>query len=412
MAFTDERKEQNLNFDTIVERTNTDSLKFDFAVRRGKPADVLPFWVADMDFKTSSFVIEALEERARHGIFGYTDPREDYDAAVAGWLKKQHDLTIQPEWILNTPGVVFALAAAVKAYTEEGDYVLLQQPVYYPMTEVIVDNGRKVVSNDLVQKDGRYEIDFVDFEKKIEEYRVKLFLLCSSHNPVGRVWTKEELKRLADICLAHEVIIVSDEIHADFVYPGHKHISLLNVDERLQDSSIVCTSSSKTFNLAAVQIADILVPNRELRHKLRKQIGAAGYSQVNAFGLVATKAAYLYGDEWYRAVTQYIYENLQFLKEFVKQHIPQVKVIEPEGTYLVWMDFRDLGLSTTELQELIVNKAKLWLDDGYIFGKQGKGFQRINLATSRSFLKEALERIERAIQTIKEKPRKGEYDHE
>ena len=400
MALTDERRERNLDFDIIVDRRNTDSLKFDFAVRRGKPADVLPFWVADMDFKTSSFVIDAMEERARHGIFGYTDPREDYDAAVARWLKKQHDLTIQPEWILNTPGVVFALAAAVKAYTDEGDYVLLQQPVYYPMTEVIVDNGRKVVSNDLVLKDSRYEIDFVDFEKKIEEYRVKLFLFCSPHNPVGRVWTKEELKRLADICLAHEVIIVSDEIHADFVYPGHKHISLFNVDERLKDSSIVCTSSSKTFNLAAVQIADILVPNRELRHKLRKQIGAAGYSQVNAFGLEATKAAYLYGDEWYRGVTKYIYENLQFLKEFVKQHIPQVKVIEPEGTYLVWMDFRDLGLSTTELQDLIVNKAKLWLDDGYIFGKQGKGFQRINLATSRSFLQEALERIERAIREI------------
>ncbi len=397
MALTQELKEHNLNFDEVIDRRDTDSLKYDFAVRRGKPADVLPFWVADMDFRTSSLVLDALEERARHGIFGYTEPREDYTEALALWMKKHHDLDIAPEWVLKTPGVVFALAAAVRAYTREGDSVLLQLPVYYPMMEVILDNKRKLVSNDLVLVDGHYEIDFEGLEKKIVDNQVKLFLLCSPHNPVGRVWKHEELQRVVDICLKHDVLLVSDEIHEDFVYPGHKHISLFNVDERVKEIGITCTSVSKTFNLAGLQISNILIPNRDLRHKFRKQIDAAGYSQLNTFGVVATKVAYRYGEEWYKGVTKYIYENLKFLKDFVKDRIPQIRVIEPEGTYLVWLDFRGLSLSERELQDLIVNKAKLWLDDGYIFGKQGAGFQRINLATPRSVLKEALERIERVI---------------
>lgn len=397
MALTQELKEHNLNFDEVIDRRDTDSLKYDFAVRRGKPADVLPFWVADMDFRTSSIVLDALEERARHGIFGYTEPREDYTESLALWMKKHHDLDIATEWVLKTPGVVFALAAAVRAYTREGDSVLLQLPVYYPMMEVILDNKRKLVSNDLVLVDGHYEIDFEDLEKKIVDNQVKLFLLCSPHNPVGRVWKREELQRMVDICLDHGVLLVSDEIHEDFVYPGHKHISLFNVDERVKEIGITCTSVSKTFNLAGLQISNILIPNRDLRHKFRKQIDAAGYSQLNTFGVVATKVAYRYGEEWYKGVTKYIYENLKFLKDFVKDRIPQIRVIEPEGTYLVWLDFRGLSLSERELQDLIVNKAKLWLDDGYIFGKQGAGFQRINLATPRSVLKEALERIERVI---------------
>ena len=392
-----EQTERNLNFDEVVERRGTDSLKYDFAVKRGKPADILPLWVADMDFRTSSFILDALEERARHGIFGYTETLDDYYEALAGWMKRHHDLEIQPEWVLKTPGVVFALAMAVKAYTEEGDYILIQQPVYYPLSEAVRDNGRKVVSNDLILQDGHYQIDFDDFEKKIIDYQVKLFMLCSPHNPVGRVWTREELARLADICVRHQVVVVSDEIHEDFVYPGHKHVPLLSVDERIKDLCITCTSVSKTFNLAGLQIANILVPNQELRRKLRKQIAAAGYSQLNTFGVVASKTAYTLGEQWYAAVSDYIWENLKFLKEFLRERIPEVKIIEPEGTYLVWMDFRELGICDRELQELMVNKAKLWLDDGFIFGKQGEGFQRINLATSRSVLKEALQRIERAV---------------
>ncbi|MBR5348689.1 MAG: pyridoxal phosphate-dependent aminotransferase [Lachnospiraceae bacterium] len=397
MALSDESKERNLDFDTVIDRQDTDSLKYDFAVCRGKPADVLPFWVADMDFRTSSFVLDAIEERVRHGIFGYTEPREDYFEALAGWMKKHHDLDVLPEWVIKTPGVVFALAAAVRAYTEEGDSVLLQLPVYYPMMEVILDNKRKLVSNDLVLKDGHYEIDFEDLEKKIVDNHVKLFLLCSPHNPVGRVWKREELQHVVDLCLKYGVILVSDEIHEDFVYPGYKHISLFNVDKRAKDIGITCTSVSKTFNLAGLQISNILIPNRELRKRFRKQVNASGYSQVNTFGVVAAKAAYQNGEEWYAAVTKYIHENLAVLKTFVKEHLPRIHVIEPEGTYLVWLDFRELGSNERELQNLIVYKAKLWLDDGYIFGKQGAGFQRINLATSRSILLEALERIKKSI---------------
>ena len=397
MALLNTSRERNLDFDTVIGRQDTDSLKYDFAVRRGKPADVLPFWVADMDFQTSSFILDALEERTRHGIFGYTEPREDYTEALAGWMKKHHELDISPEWVIKTPGVVFALAAAVRAYTEEGDSVLLQLPVYYPMMEVILDNKRKLVSNDLVLKDGHYEIDFEDLEKKIVDDHVKLFLLCSPHNPVGRVWKREELQRVVDLCLKHGVFLVSDEIHEDFVYPRHKHITLFNVDERAKGIGITCTSVSKTFNLAGLQISNILIPNPELRKRFRKQVDSAGYSQVNTFGVVAAKAAYQYGEEWHAAVTKYIHENLGFLKAFVEEYLPQIHVIEPEGTYLVWLDFRELGLNERELQDLIVNKAKLWLDDGYIFGKQGAGFQRINLATSRSILREALERIKNSI---------------
>ena len=389
--------ERNLNFDEIVERKNTDSLKYDFALRRGKPADVLPLWVADMDFRTSSFITDALEERARHAIFGYTETREDYFEALAGWMKNRHGLEIESKWVLKTPGVVFALAAAVKAYTQEGDHVLIQQPVYYPLMEVVNDNGRKVISNDLIFEDGQYKMDFEDFEQKIVQYQVKLFMLCSPHNPVGRVWTKEELGRIADICLKHGVIVVSDEIHEDFVYDGNRHVPFLLAHERAKEFCITCTSVSKTFNLAGLQIANILVPDQRLRRRLRAQIKAAGYSQLNTFGVVACKAAYLHGEEWFNAAWNYIQENLKFLKEYIAKELPEVEVIEPQGTYLVWLSFRSLGLCDQALSDLIIHRAKLWLDDGAIFGKQGSGFQRINLATSRATLTEALERLKNAI---------------
>lgn len=386
--------ERNLDFDRVVERRNTDCLKYDFAVRRGKPAEVLPLWVADMDFQTSGYILDAIEERAKHGIFGYTETREDYFDALAHWMKTRHDLEIRPEWVLKTPGVVFALAMAVKAYTEVGDYVLIQQPVYYPLSEVVFDNNRKVISSDLIlDADGRYRIDFEDFENKLQEYNIKLFMLCNPHNPVGRVWTREELEKLVDICIRHKVVIVSDEIHEDFVYPGHKHVPMLSVHERAKNYCVTCTSPSKTFNLAGLQIANILIPDQGLRRKFRKQIQAAGYSQLNTFGVVACKAAYLYGAEWYEAVCRYIHENLEFMKAFLKENLPEVRVIEPEGTYLVWLDFRGLGYCDSVLEDLIIHKAGLWLDSGAIFGKAGAGFQRINLATSRSTLHEALVRL-------------------
>ncbi|MCM1388583.1 MAG: pyridoxal phosphate-dependent aminotransferase [Bacillus sp. (in: Bacteria)] len=390
--------EKNIHFDEVVNRKNTDCLKYDFAVKRGMPSDVLPLWVADMDFKTSSLILDKIKDRVEHGIFGYTESGDAYFKAVSGWMKKRHSLTIKEEWIVKTPGVVFALAMAVRAFTQRGGCVLIQQPVYYPFSEVITDNGRKVVSNDLVlHEDGKYGIDFDDFEKKIVKNHIKLFLLCSPHNPVGRVWTKEELLRIADICIKYHVIVVSDEIHEDFVYEGFRHTPFLNIDERVKDICITCTSPAKTFNLAGLQISNIIIPDNGLRNVLKKQIDAAGYSQLNTIGLTACEAAYTDGEEWYGALMKYLQGNLNFVREYLQKELPQIKLIEPEGTYLVWLDFRGLGLCEKELEDLIVHKAKLWLDSGAIFGKSGQGFQRINIATSRSVIKEALERIQQAV---------------
>lgn len=390
--------EKNINFDEQIDRKDTDCLKYDFAARRGMPEDVLPLWVADMDFKTSSLVLDAIRKRVDHGIFGYTETKEKYFQAVAGWLKTHHNMDIRPEWLVKTPGVVFALATAVRAYTDVGDAVLIQQPVYYPFTEVITDNDRKVVSNDLVcGDDGKYHIDFEDFEKKIRDNQVKLFLLCSPHNPVGRVWTKEELGKIADICIRYEVLIVSDEIHEDFTFEGYTHTPLVNAHPGIRDFCITATSPAKTFNLAGLQISNIIISNTKLRHAFKKQIAAAGYSQVNTMGIVACEAAYTYGEEWYLALKKYLESNLDFVREYLAKEIPKIKLTEPEGTYLIWLDFRALGLPEAQLEDLIVHKAKLWLDSGAIFGKAGEGFERINIATNRSTLKEALDRIRNAV---------------
>lgn len=393
--------ERNIDFDTVVERRNTDCLKYDFAVRRGKPEGVLPLWVADMDFKTSGKIIEAIVERVKHGIFGYTESREAYFEAVAKWMKERHGWEVKRNWLVKTPGVVFALAMAVKAYSDEGDAVLIQQPVYYPFTEVIEDNNRRVISNDLVPgDDGKYHIDFDDFEKKIVDNNIPLFLFCSPHNPVSRVWTKEEVTRIGEICVKHNVIIVSDEIHEDFVFGDRKHYVLANLKKEFENISVTCTSPAKTFNLAGLQVSNIFIPDGNLRARFRKQIDAAGYSQLNAIGLTACEAAYNYGGEWYDALMGYLEANIEFLREYIKTELPQLKMTEPEGTYLIWIDFRGLGLTEPELEEFVVKKANLWLDSGAIFGDVGKEFERINIACPRSVLKQALEQLKRAIAEI------------
>lgn len=392
--------EKNLDFNTVVERRNTYSLKYDFAKKRKMPEDLLPLWVADMDFRTSSYILEALQKQIEHGIFGYSEVQEEYFEVLKHWMKRQHDWDVESKWLIKTPGIVFALAMAVKAFTKEGDGVLIQQPVYYPFSEVIADNGRKIVSNTLVQDEtGKYRIDFEDFEYKIVSENIKLFLLCSPHNPVGRVWSEEELIRLGDICYRHHVIVVSDEIHADFVFKGKHHV-FANLKEEYKEISIVATSPSKTFNFAGLQISNIFIPNPEVKRKFRKEVDAAGYSQLNVMGLVATKAAYEHGDEWYRAMLKYVSDNIDYTKEFIRERLPKVKLVENEGTYLLWLDFRELELSEIELEDLIIKKAKLWLDSGRIFGTAGKGFQRINVACPRKTLTEALEKLELAVKSL------------
>lgn len=390
--------ERNLDFDTIVDRKNTDCLKYDFAVRRGLPENVLPLWVADMDFKTSSYIIDELKKVCEHGIFGYTETQTEYFNAIAGWMKNQHNWKVQEDWLIKTPGVVFALAMAVKAFTQKGDAVILQLPVYYPFMEVIRDNERKVVSSDLVLgNDNRYHIDFSDFENKIIQNNVKLFFLCSPHNPVGRVWSKEELLRLGEICLRHKVIVVSDEIHNDFIFEG-QHNVFTSLNEELANVTITCTSPSKTFNLAGTLISNIFISNPELRKKFKKQVNAAGISQLSVFGIKSCQTAYQHGLEWFTSVKKYIKANIDFIEEFTQKNLSGVKMIHHEGTYLVWLDFRGTGLNVQELEDLIINKAKLWLDSGKIFGTSGNGFQRINAACPRKTLEEAMKRIQKALQ--------------
>lgn len=385
--------ERNLDFDRIIDRKNTRCLKYDFAVKRGMPEAVLPLWVADMDFETSSYIEDALTERVQEGIFGYSDVQTPYFEIIRDWMIRHHDWEPQEKWLIKTPGVVFALAMAVKAYTDPGDKVLLQQPVYYPFSEVITDNGREVVSNDLVlTEDGTYKIDFADFEQKIIVNGIKLFLLCSPHNPVGRVWTKEELEKIGDICVKHGVTVVSDEIHNDFIWEG-THTVFAGIKKEFADISVTCTSPSKTFNLASMLISNIFIPNQILRRKFRKEMDRAGISQLSVLGLVATEAAYAHGDEWYAAMKNYVRDNIAFARAYVEENLPGVRMIDTQGTYLIWLDFRQTGLTVEQLDHKIIYEAGLWLDSGKIFGKTGEGFERINVACPRAVLQEALDRI-------------------
>ena len=385
--------ERNLDFDRIIDRKNTRCLKYDFAVKRGMPEDVLPLWVADMDFETSSYIEDALTERVKEGIFGYSDAQTPYFEIIRDWMIRHHDWEPQEKWLIKTPGVVFALAMAVKAYTDPGDKVLLQQPVYYPFSEVITDNGREVVSNDLVlTEEGTYKIDFADFEQKIIANGIKLFLLCSPHNPVGRVWTKEELETIGDICVKHGVTVVSDEIHNDFIWEG-THTVFAGIKKEFADISVTCTSPSKTFNLASMLISNIFIPDQILRRKFRKEMDRAGISQLSVLGLVATEAAYAHGDEWYAAMKNYVRDNIAFARAYVKEKLQGVRMIDTQGTYLIWLDFRQTGLTVEQLDHKIIYEAGLWLDSGKIFGKTGEGFERINVACPRAVLQEALDRI-------------------
>ena len=389
------------NFDEVIDRRNTDCLKYDFAVQRGRPKDVLPFWVADMDFSIAQEIEDALVKRCQHGIFGYSEATDGYFAALQNWYLKHFNWQVQRPWLIKTPGVVFALAMAVKAFTEPGDGVLVQQPVYYPFTEVIRDNDREVVNAPLALVNGHYEIDFADLEQKLANPKVKLMFLCSPHNPVGRVWTKEELLKVGDLCLKYNVITVSDEIHSDFVWDDNVHTPFATLGEEYQQNCIVCTAPSKTFNLAGLQVSNIFIPNQKLRRAFRKQIDAAGYSQLNTLGLVACQAAYAYGEEWLTQVKAYIRSNITFVDDYLKQNLPQIKMLPIEGTYLVWLDCSALGMIADEREQWLWHEAKLWLDGGGIFGKEGEAFERINVACPRATLLQGLEQLKAAVEGLK-----------
>lgn len=391
----------NCNFDAVIERKGTNSLKYDFAAERGKPGDVLPMWVADMDFMTAPAVRSALKGAVDHGVFGYSESTEGYFEAVHGWYEENFGWKIGRDWLIKTPGVVFAICMAIRAFTREGDAVLIQRPVYYPFSESITANGRELVNNPLVCSDGKYGIDFEDFEEKIVRRKVKLFLLCSPHNPVGRVWTKEELLRLGDICLRHGVVVVSDEIHSDFVYEGARHLVFADLSPEFLQNTVTCTSPTKSFNLAGLQISNIFIANPTLRDKFQAEVTRAGYSQVGGMGLVACEAAYRRGRPWLDELRAYLAENLDFLRRYLKKRLPDIKLIEPEGTYLIWTDWRGLGLSGGELESFVVRRAKLWLDRGALFGPEGAGFERFNIACPRGVLEKALNQLADAADAIR-----------
>ena len=386
-----------MNFDEIIPRRNTDSVKYDFAAQFGMPEDILPLWVADMDFRAPDCVLDALSEKVRHGIFGYSDSTEAYFEAVRRWFHEGFGWDIRPEWLIKTPGVVFAVGAAIRALTREGDAVLIQQPVYYPFERLILDNGRRLSVNTLVYSEGRYTVDFEDFENRLVRDGVRLFILCSPHNPVGRVWTREELTRLGDICHRRGVIVVSDEIHADFVFPGCRHTVFTSLKPEFEEIGLICTAPSKTFNLAGLQASNIFIPGEKLRGAFEDELGRAGCHHLNVMGLTACRAAYEGGRPWLDALLKYLTENLSYIRCFLQERLPQVRLIEPEGTYLLWLDFRGLGLDDDAVNRFVVNKAGLWLDAGTMFGPTGAGFQRVNIACPRSLLVRAMERLEIAV---------------
>ncbi|MBP5661214.1 MAG: pyridoxal phosphate-dependent aminotransferase [Lachnospiraceae bacterium] len=389
------------DFDKITDRKGTKCLKYDFATARGKKEGLISMWVADMDFPTAPEILDSLSGVVNHGIFGYTESDDAYYQSVACWYRTHFNWEPAREWLIKTPGVVFALSAAIRAFTQEGEGVLIQQPVYYPFREVIVDNKRKLVDSPLVLKGDHYEIDFEDFEEKIVREQVKLFILCSPHNPVGRVWKEWELRRIGEICLAHDVIIASDEIHSDFVWKGNKHTVFASLDPSFADRCITCTAPSKTFNLAGLQASNIFVSNPKLRLALKKSIAATGYSQLNTMALFACEAAYTHGDKWLGELKRYLQGNIEYFDEFLRKELPMLHLIRTEGTYLLWVDFRELKLTEAELEDLIVNRAGLWLDSGAMFGKSGQGFERFNIACPRSVLTQALEQLKEAVLSLK-----------
>lgn len=385
------------DFDKIINRYGTNSVKYDLAKDYGKPEGTLPLWVADMDFQAPPCVVEALLKRTHHGIYGYTVLKPDYYKAVNTWFASRYNWDICDDWLISTSGVVSAINIAVRALTRLNDAIIIQQPVYSPFKDAILNNGRKLVVNQLIYENGKYTIDFTDFEERIIRENVKMFILCSPHNPVGRVWTQEELISLGDICKKHNVLVVSDEIHADFIYPSNKHHIFANVKPDFADYSIICTAPTKTFNLAGLQASNIFIPNTDIRKQFRDELKYNGYGHANVMGIVACQAAYSSGGEWLDALLEYLEGNLAFLHEFLEKHIPQIRLVKPEGTYLAWLDCNALGLNDDSLENLLVNRAGIWLNKGTIFGEGGSGFQRLNFACPRSILEEALIRLEKAV---------------
>ncbi len=388
-------------FDEVINRKNTGSLKFDGHSMFDMPEDVLPLWVADMDFRVPEAVTERLKELADFGIFGYTMITEEYFEAVKGWFSERFSWDLRREWLAQTPGVVFALSTAVRAYTKPGEGIVIQQPVYYPFSNVIKNNDRVIVNSPLIYEDGRYLMDFEDLDEKLSRPDVTMMILCSPHNPVGRVWTREELEKVAGLCIKHDVMLVCDEIHCDFVYGDRVHTPIASISEEIARNVCVCTAPSKSFNLAGLQISNIFIPNRDKRKLFKKELERVSFGWAGMLGMAACQAAYEKGGPWMDELKEYISANIDYINAFIRENMPEITVVPTEGTYLVWIDLRKLGLTRDEQYDFIVNKAKLWLDTGDMFGEDGEGFERLNAACPRSTLEEAMRRLHSAYRELK-----------
>ena len=381
------------DFDEIIPRRGTNSYKWDSA----GDADILPMWVADMDFRTAPPVVEALRKRVEHGIFGYVRVPDAYYAAVTNWFARRHDWQIVKEWIIYTTGVVPALSAVIKALTAPGDKVMVQTPVYNCFFSSIRNNGCGMIANPLIYRNGTYQIDFADLEQKAADPSVKVLLLCNPHNPAGRVWTKQELTRIGDICIRNNVWVVADEIHCELVFPGHTYIPFASISQEFLMHSVTCTSPSKAFNLAGLQIANIISADTNIRTKIDKAINVNEVCDVSPFGVEALIAAYNDSEEWLEELKQYLFDNYNYLRAYFAEYLPEFPVSILEGTYLVWVDCSVLNQSSDEIIKTLLEKEKIWVNEGSLYGEAGEGFIRINIACPRQQLIEGLNRLRRAL---------------
>jgi cystathionine beta-lyase len=387
------------NFDEVIDRKNTSCVKWDFAEQYFDANDILPMWVADMDFKTPDFIVDAVKKRAAHEIYGYTIRPESYYSSMIKWIAKKHNWKIEKDWILFSPGIVPAVNMAVMAYTNPGDRIIVQPPVYFPFFSAVKDNGRQLVYNELKLENGRYNMDFDDLESKIDN-RTKMIIISNPHNPGGSAWTKEELTKLGEICIKNSILLISDEIHSDLVIPPFKHTVAANISEEIAKVTISMMAPSKTFNLAGMASSSVIISNPKLRNDFQVFLDRVHVGMGNLFGMVASEAAYTHGEEWLNQMLNYVKGNLDYMEDFIKTNIPQLKMIRPEATYLVWLDFRALGLSNKDLKTLLLQKAKLGLNDGPVFGPGGDGFSRMNVACPRAYIVEAMNRLKKAVGEI------------
>jgi cystathionine beta-lyase len=384
------------NFDEIVPREGTNCIKYDARDWMFKTNDLIPLWVADMDFKTPDLIVEAIKKRAEHEIYGYTFKPESYFQAIVGWMKRRHNWEIQKEWISSSPGVVAGLTLVIETFSKPGDEVIVQPPVYFPFFDCVKSTKRKLVENPLKIEKGRYTFDFDDLKTKITE-NTKLLLLCNPQNPGGMVWTKAELEKLSAICLENNIMVISDEIHSDLIYKGNKHIPFATLSEEVAKNCAILMAPSKTFNVAGLSTSLIIIPDKTKFARYERTLGVGHLGMGNIFGSVALEAAYTSGDEWLKQMLDYLWDNYLLLSQFISERIPKVKVMKPEATYLIWIDFRKYGMKNAELMKFTIENAKVGLNDGGRFGTGGDGWLRINIGCPRSILTEALERLGKAF---------------